>query len=77
MVEYVCGWCVDGGVCVWMECVCGGVCVDGVCVCGWSMCGWWSVCVCVCVCEGRGWRELQGRHTENVCDKQYVKHVTR
>ena len=50
MVECVCGWCVDGGVCVWMECVCGGVCVDGVCVCGWSMCGWWSVCVCVCVC---------------------------
>ena len=45
MVEYMCGWCVDGEVCVDEVCVwwsvCGGVCVDG-------------------VCEGRGWRELEG-----------------
>ena len=58
MVEYVCGWCGDGevcvcgwsvcvwSVCVWMKCVCGGVCV-------------WIVCVDD-VCEGRGWRELEG-----------------
>ena len=49
---------------MWMvECVCvhDGVCVNGgVCV-GGRVCVDGGVCVDG-VCEGRGWRELQGRH---------------